>query len=160
MMDLRRRLMMGMTSGVYKKIYSTEITANVTSTTPVVITTLSLPASAYTSDKIVFVKIRDKSGRREGYLIGTDNIIINERPANGQASKLTALSRAVYKVDSNNKTTFIFDTYGIYVSALSANGSMDIFGRYGETRTGTINGTYTIDVYLLDWPNDESPFVQ
>ena len=113
-MELRRGLMIGMSKGIYKKIYSAEITANITSSTPVAITTLSLPTSAYTSGKMLFVKIRDKAGRRDGYLIGTDNILINPYPSNGVTTKLTSISRALYRADADNKTNFIFDTYGIY----------------------------------------------
>lgn len=148
---------MGIGLSVYRRIYHGEITANVTSTSPINVANISIGSEAFTSDKLVYIKIRDKAGKRNGYLLGTDTIFANVYPANGTTTAVTSSARLVMTYD-NDTFGFWWDSFGLYGGSISSTGELKISGRYSETRTKTIDGTYTVDVYLLDYPENDCPF--
>lgn len=162
-MDLMevRRTMMGVIAGMagssYKKIHTEEVAITATNTTAENAATLHIPATAYSSDKIVYVKVRDKVGKRNGYFYGCDTYIFNPFPANG-ATSVTATAPNVAYTYTGDKYGTTFAQQGIFAYSLNKDGELIIRKRYSSTYTGTIDSTYVIDVYLLEWPNDESPF--
>ena len=156
-MQLRRGLMMGMVQSIYKRIYHGEITANITSTSQINVATINLGSEAFTSNKLVYVKIRDKAGKRNGYMIGTDTIFANSSPANGVTISIATAARLVMKYN-NDTFGMMWDSFGLYAGSISSSGELKISGRYTESRTATIDGTYTVDVYLLDYPENDCPF--
>ena len=147
-----------MVQSVYKRIYHGEITTSVTSETAIPVATINVGSEAYTSTKLVYVKVRDKAGKRNGYLTGTDTIFSNPYQANGVTTLLNNTSARLCVFYNDDKFTMIWDRYGLFASSLNAKGELKIFGRYADTRTKTIDGTYTIDVYLLDYPDNDSMF--
>ena len=138
--------MAAMTKGVYKKLYSGEITCSTTDTNITTIATITVDG-AYRTDKLIYCRIRDKAGKRNGYFYGTDNF----------CSKAATLTGFVYKCD-NDATVVNATTSGIYVRALGTDGKITIASRYNSLYTTTIDGTYTIEIYALDWPDDTSPY--
>lgn len=133
-------------------IASTEVDANITTSSVTTVTTLDVGSSAYTKDKILWVHIRDKAGPRSGYFYGTDAFFINANKANNTTSVFNAPSGWVCKY-SGTKYSASTGQYGVYGSQISDSGILTIRGRYNSSYTGTINGTYIIDVYLLELPS-------
>ena len=49
--------------------------------------------------------------------------------------------------------------YGIYPYSLSTDGVLTLYRRYNSTYSTTINGTYTVRVYRLDYaPTQGNPY--
>ena len=145
LMDIRRGLMMGMEKGIYKKIYSGEIQCSTNNTNLTNIATITVDG-AYTDREIIYTKIRNKAGKQDGYHYGNDCFTVK-----GQIGGVY-----VYKYDGS--ITVLGTSFGVYVRSINQNGTMTIAARYNQTYTSTIDGTYTIEVYTLNWPNDDTPF--
>ena len=137
---------MGMAKGVYKKIYTGEVTCATTDSTITTIATVTVDG-AYRSDKLLFFRLRDKAGKRNGYFYGTDCI----------CAKGTVLGHLVYKGENDDIKCYA-TTSGIYMRGVNANGTITIASRYVELYTSIIDGTYLFEVYTLDWPDNVSPF--
>ena len=111
----------------------------------------------WTSDKIVYVRIRDTAGKRAGYFYGSDNFFINNNPVNGVTSATfeNGMRQCLFQ-----KTDGTFGTYGasnaagygVFASIVYGNGSIKIRKRYNSSNSLNINGTYKVEVYLLDPP--------
>lgn len=146
--------------GGYTLLASQDFEVNTTSTSDVDVGTMNLGSSAYTSDKILYVKIRDKAGARASHYIGTDAIMINPYPTRGGTSNLTAYAELVSYLNSSNnyQTTATTTGYGLKGTSLTEAGVLTIKARYNSTY-GAIDGTYNVSVYLLDYaPNQGNPF--
>lgn len=135
----------------WTKISSTELTVNTTSTSAASAGTIALGSSAYTKDKIIYVRIRDKSGKRNGYFYGSDTFFMNWQNANGSTTTLSVVAQEYYRYN-NNALTGAAGAYGVYGYSLNSSGTLTIRRRYNSTNTLTINSTYTIDVYELTPP--------
>ena len=62
---------------------------------------------------------------------------------------------------ANTTTNTYPQVYGVYPTHLYDDGSIQFMARYSSstaTRTQTIDGTFSVDVYLLDWPCGASPY--
>ena len=57
-----------------------------------------------------------------------------------------------------NKWHFTTTKYGIYADTVTKEGVLTIKHKYNSTIAATINGTYTIGVYLLDYAPGGNPF--
>jgi hypothetical protein len=159
-MSLRRGLMMGMAGSrsVYEKKATAEFTVNTDSTSTISVGTISAPAECYTSGKMLYVRIRDKAGKRNGHYLGQDGFIANPFPKNGQTNTLAFGNTITYQYDSEGKFVVSKTAFGVYPSGIQPSGLISISARYNSTYTGTINGTFSVDVYLLDWPDGITPF--
>ena len=146
----------------YTKLGSHEFTINQTSTsaTSIGAFTITPATDIWTSEKIIFISIRDKAGKRNGYFLGTDNLIMNQHPANGSSDgAVTNIARMLYKVEVDGSyATYANGTYGVYVYDINSTGRIRVYARYNGTNSLTINGTFVVDVYALDYP-DVSPYI-
>ena len=152
----------------YTLIGTEEVTANTTSTTAAKITTIQFDSELYTADAFIYVKIRDKAGKRSGYFYGSDTFYLNVYAAKKASSSLTSVAPIIlYSFDSNGNIKMSPTTnnsmynnassaYGVYAQALTASYGINIYQKYSST-SGTINGTYKVEVYFLKWPDNASP---
>lgn len=142
---------------------STELTVNTTSTSAASAGTVSAGTDAWTKDKIIYVRIRDKAGKRAGYFYGSDAYFINFQAANESTTTLTQAAKLIHRYSSSNAwTTYCTGTtagYGVYGYSITSDGTVNIYHRYNSTYSLTIDGTYTVEVYSLDFPDLISPFV-
>lgn len=148
----------------YKLIASTSYTVSTTSTSAATVATWNFgDSSIWTSDKLVMVTIRDHAGPRNGYFYGTDVFFTNYLPANGSTtSSLSAGTFGmIYRVSTSGTfaTRYAYGTtgYGVYADTIYSNGRIRIRSRYNSTYSLTIDGTYDVKAYLLDWP-DGTPY--
>ena len=131
---------------------TTELAVNTTSTSAASAGTVALGSGHFTKDKIIYVRIRDKSGKRNGYFYGSDSFFMNWRNANGSTSTLSACAQEYYRCNSDGTLTGTSGAYGVYGYSLTTDGTLTIRRRYNSTNTLTINSTYLIDVYELTPP--------
>lgn len=145
----------------FTELYSGEITDSYSSTTAATLTTISLGSSAYTADGILYVQVRDKAGKRDGYFYGTDSFIYNRNPivspstaatiSNNESGGLTITFRT--SASSHNIASYSnYVGYGIYPYSIATDGVLTMRHRYNSSYSLTINGTFSIKVYLVTGP--------
>lgn len=144
-------------SSAWTKVAETSYYASTTSTTSATVDTWETGHNEiWTSDKIVYVRIRDTVGKRVGYFYGTDTFFINPFIKNGSSTTSTQsrIISAIWSVNSNSLYNFRYGynstSYGVYPDYFFANGDIRISKRYNSTYTLTIDSTYKVEVYLLD----------
>ena len=154
----------------YKLIASTTYQVNTTSTTSINVGTFSTgDTSIWTSDKMVYVKIRHHNGRQNGYYFGSDCIFSINAPGNNLTATESYLmyGTSYYQNSAGNLINYNLQRvtesaavqgYGVYATKVHSNGDIEIYARYSSAYTLTINGTFYVDVYLLDWPGGIGPF--
>lgn len=141
---------------------SQDYTLSYTSTTAAQRVEFAALPGAFTSDKILYVKVRDKAGSRSGYFVGSDTIFFNLNAFNGTAGAYTSSFKLVTRKDSSGiKTNYSTGTtgYGLYGYSVTSSGIVRLYARYSSSYSLTIDGTYNIEVYLLDYaPSTGNPF--
>lgn len=144
----------------YVKLAEQELTLNVTSTSQANYGTITIsPASdVYTDDYYILVTIRDKAGARAGYFLGTDNLYANFSAANGSTTALSAAARLIHSVESNGNYNTGSGAYGVYSTSITSAGVITIAARYNATYSKTINGTYKVEVWALQYAPNANPF--
>lgn len=112
----------------------------------------------WTSDKIVYIRIRDTAGKRNGYFYGSDTFFMNMYPVNGSTptNAASGIITNIWNVNSNGvygqRYGYGNTGYGVFACLVYRDGKIDIRKRYSSTYSLTINGTYKVEVYLLDPP--------
>lgn len=96
-------------------------------------------------------QIRRKGGPVSGKYNGSDVFILNV-PNN------TPRMFTFYYGNSTGGAGSNTSAYGYYASAVTADGEVTLTRRYTGTYTGDMAGTYTIEVYLLDYVPGGNPF--
>lgn len=104
------------------------------------------------------VRVRDQAGKRAGYFYGHDTYFTNFQIANGATSTLTAAAHMTYADTSAGKWYEYSGQYGVYGYSISSAGVVTIRRRYNSTYSLTINGTYDVEVWALDYPDGKSVF--
>jgi hypothetical protein len=153
----------------YTLVGTYEISASTTSTSATLIDTIQLDDTIYTADALIYIKVRDKAGKRANYFYGTDNFFLNTYAGKGVANSLITMGMGViYSFDGNggiktnpNSSGYFTSTnvsrYGVFPYSITKSYGLGMYARYSSNTTGTINGTYTVEVYLLGWPDNASP---
>ena len=149
-------LSQGALSPAYTLLATAEYSVNTTSTTAASAGTIALGSSVFTSNKILYVKVRDKAGPRSGYFVGTDSYLFNFNKASSSNTTVTAKAILTHRRASGGAfTTYVSASgtvgYGVYPYSLDSSGNLIIYKRYNSTYTPTLNGTYVVEVYLLDY---------
>ena len=144
-------------SSSWTKVAETSYQVSTTSTSVATVATWKTgDSSIWTSDKWVYVRTRDTEGKRNGYFYGTDTFFYNVNPINdtAQTSVVSALritkryeANLVYTIATNGTTG-----YGVYPDTIYNNGNIRIRKRYNSNSSLTVDGTYKVEVYLLDPP--------
>ena len=135
---------------------SYQVSVSTTNTSATVVDTLATGHSEiWSSDKIVYVRVRDTAGKRNGYFYGSDNFFINPYLKNGAATSNSAIAaKYIHRCGTNGKYDVYAlgsnSGYGVYLLAVYSDGQIRIGARYSSTYSLTINGTYKVEVYLLD----------
>ena len=144
-------------SSSWTKVAETSYQVSTTSTSAATVATWETgDSSIWTSDKWVYVRTRDTEGKRNGYFYGTDTFFYNVNPINNtyltsvvSALRITKryMNDLVYTTATNGQTG-----YGVYPDTIYNNGNIRIRKRYNSNSSFTVDGTYKVEVYLLDPP--------
>ena len=139
--------------GTYTLLGYDEFEVSTDSTSEISVGSISAGEDLISKDKIIFVKIYDKAGKRNGHFYMSSAWMQTPTPI--ESSRGTFGRNGVYLTST---TVASFTTKnGVYASDVSANGDVSIKAKYSAS-TGTIDGTFAVEVYAIDWPNNESPF--
>lgn len=130
---------------------TTELTVSTTSTSAASAGTISIGSAYYTKNYIIYVRIRDKSGKRNGYFYGSDSYFMNWQNANESTTTLSVCGQVYYRYN-NDALTGASGAYGVYGYSISSGGTLTIRRRYNSSNTLTINSTYLVDVYYITPP--------
>lgn len=144
-------------SSSWIKVAETSYQVSTTSTSVATVATWETgDSSIWTSDKWVYVRTRDTEGKRNGYFYGTDTFFYNVNPINDTA--LTSVASAI-RITKRYKDDLVYTTatngstgYGVYPETIYNNGNIRIRKRYNPSSSFTVDGTYKVEVYLLDPP--------
>lgn len=146
----------------WKLLKTAEYTVNTEQTSAAIVGKLSKIVGLNDKDKIIYVRIRDKAGKRPGYFFGSDCFFINWKVANGDtAADLIYAGRIIHSYTSEGKWyQFVgatSDGYGVYAYSISGK-VLKIYRRYNSNYSLKIDGTYTVEVYSLNYPDGISPY--
>lgn len=142
----------------YTLIDSMEVEVSTTSTSVIDIDTYTLTRTN-PSGEILYIQVRDKAGKRNGYFLGFDYYLT--QPVGGSQSNNYRQQYCYVTGSSGSVTVTSTSNYGVFPSLSTISGSSYEFGikaRYHATYSTTIDGTYSIKVYSLKWPDNTSPF--
>lgn len=142
----------------WTKLGETNITTASTSTSNANIGSVSCGSAASTKDKIIYVRVRDTAGPRAGYFLGSDTFFVNTNKANGSTSAMSTAARLIHRYTTSSQYGAYSGTYGVYAYSITNAGTVNIYRRYNSTNSLTIDGTYHVEVYSLDYPDGESVF--
>lgn len=148
-------------SGSYTLLATEEYQVKTTSSGVSQIAYINIGTEGITKDKILYVRIRDKAGKRPGYFLGTDSFYINHRKANGSSTSTNSAGKILLRYsDSNQYGIYCFGSsgYGVFPGSLEQDGRLEICSAYDSFYSLKVDGTYKVDVYLLDFPDGVSPF--
>lgn len=149
-------------SSSWTLVASTSYQVSTTSTSAATVATWATGHSEiWTADKIVYVRIRDTAGKRAGYFYGTDtffsNYTMKNHPEYTNVSERNGSVRNIFSCNSSGDYTWRYGYsstgYGVYVEYFSDNGDITVCSRYNSNYSRTINGTYSVEVYLLAPPS-------
>lgn len=141
----------------WKLLGKTTLTVSTTSTSAATAGSITLP-QAWTKSKIIYVRIRGQAGKRAGYFYGHDTYFTNLNIANGSTSSLSTAARMIYAYTSDGNWYEYSSSYGVYGYSISSAGVVTIRRRYNSTYSLTINDTFDVEVWALDFPDGKSPF--
>ncbi len=145
----------------YTLLGSKELTVNTTSTSSTAISggEFSVNRTSNTA-KILYIQVRDKAGKRNGYFFGSDTFWY--QPVGGATTNSYRMCTVIATNSSGKVECTSTSQYGIYPSSppTFSDGSVTVkmYSRYNSNYSRTINGTYVVKVYDLAWPDNVTPF--
>ncbi len=142
----------------WTKLHSEEITTSTTSTSAASVKSITGITGAWDGKKIIYCRIRDKAGKRAGYFYGSDTFWINANIANGSTSAYSTAARMILRYSTSSQWGAYSGGYGVYGYDVNSAGRVRIYQRYSSSYSLTINGTYIVEIYSLDWPDKVNPF--
>lgn len=161
-MEVADQIVVNPPAELYTKLAEAEFTVNTTTGVMVGNVMVDPASDVWTSAKMIYIRVRDKAGKRNGYFLGTDTFFANPIPANEDAQTATPSSalRYTYTYDNDQFAAVPGSSaYGVYAYDINNSGRVRIYARYNATGSLTIDGTYKIEVYALKYPDNVSPFV-
>lgn len=144
----------------WTKVYSGEVTDNYSGTTGAALTTINLGDLQITEQQLLVVIVKDKAGLSDGKYFGSVCFVF---PKISNVNWLCSAGCCYRGSGSSQDGSLIYSTgsnaYGIYPTEfLASTNTLSLSHKYSGTKTGTIDGTYTIEVYLLDYAPNGNPF--
>lgn len=133
-------------------IATAEMTVNTTSTQAASAGTISCGSTIVDKESIIYVRIRDKAGKRAGYFAGSDAYFMNYNKANGSTSAFAVPAVLCYRYTTASAWAGTAGQYGVYGYSISNTGVLTVRRRYNSNYSLTINSTYTVDVFKLTYP--------
>ena len=138
----------------WTKVAETSYQVNTTSTSQITVAKLweTGHSEIWTSNTFVYVRIRDTAGKRADYFYGSDQFFIVTPNASGISTTASGRFYIRYHPSEGYLASATSGTtgYGVYADTLYSDGSIRVRARYSSGVSLTINGTYKVEVYLLD----------
>ena len=155
-MDLIREALLGGSGGGggggdAVLVYKGEVECSTTSTTATLVKTVTPEESILDKDALVYIVIKDKAGKRNGYFYKYFYFGFCNQQANGNAGAPTYIN-CLMSINNNLYSMQTNSLYGIYPSVINS-GDVQIYERYGANSSRTIDGTYVIEIYKMQLPD-------
>ncbi len=136
----------------WTKVAETTYTVSTTSTSASIVATWETGESAiWTSEKFVYVRIRDTAGARAGYFYGSDQFFVINSTS---STSITVSGRFYIRYSTVTTHTTAASNgitgYGVFADTIYSDGRIRIRSRYDSSSSLTIDGTYKVEAYLLD----------
>ena len=139
-------------NSVWKKIASAEFDVTTDSTTASKVGDIEY-TEELTKDDLVFVHVRDKAGKTDGVFYGNDAFIMLVGLANGSTGSDNRIMCGTLKTNDSGAYSMNYTPNGVYASAINpGTKKITISAKYNSSYTGTIDGTYVVEVYKLTMP--------
>ena len=123
----------GTATGSWKLIGSEEFEVSTTQTSASNVGDIYVDSSYITKDKILYVRVRDEAGKRNGYFTGSDCFFVNFQKANDSTNELSVGGRIITRyLNDNTYNQYIganSNGYGVYASSIFSNGRINISKR-------------------------------
>lgn len=134
----------------YTLLSSEEVEISENATTETSVKSITVNGTDWKDKGFLMVVIRDKNGAERDHFYWSIVVV----PIAGSTSVMR-MSGRFDGASQNPPTTTFISAYGVYVksigAALNGNITFNIYSRYSSTTSGSIIGTYTVDVYLCDY---------
>lgn len=131
----------------WTKVAETSYQVSTTSTSASTVATWATGHSEiWTTEKILYVRIRDTAGKRAGYFYGSDNFFTGVFLGTSNSG----VRFSIYYDNSGAYGKSGTSGYGVYADTVYSDGRLRISQRYHSRNSLTIDGTYKVEVYLLD----------
>ena len=134
---------------------------NTTSTSETDVGTIEIPSAKYaalTKNDIVWVHVRDKAGKRDGYYYGEDQFYAFYRHANNQSTNAEDIKATIAISANGTLYALVASYYGIYTTKIGVDGIVTVKVKYQSANSRTIDGTFKVDVYKLTPPDGMTMF--
>jgi hypothetical protein len=149
---------------IYELIGEGEYPVSTTSTSETVVGDLNLTKNVDDVTGYLYIRIRDKAGKRAGYFYGMDAWVYNMIGESGLTGAISFIPKCLYAYDANMRlrgynTSSAYTVnggQGVYVkSIVRSTNYIRIAAKYSSTTsgTGTIDGTFLVQVYAVKYPN-------
>lgn len=152
----------GSSSSNVTLIASTELEVSTSSTSQTSLGNVTGTENARTANAIVYVRVRDKAGKRQGYFYGSDTFFLEAYVANGVTTAENRGVKTMLTYNSSSQFVPYLSTgtsgYGVFPNSIYSQGNIAMYARYDATYSGTIDGTYAVDVFLIETPDNITPF--
>lgn len=147
---------------IYELIGEGEYQVSTTSTSETAIGDLNLTKNVDDVTGYLYIRIRDKAGKRAGYFYGMDAWVHNMVVESGSIGAIMYIPKCLYAYDANMKLRGVSNSspytpsggQGVFAKTiLRTTNAVKIVAKYSSTVTGTIDGTYLVQVYAVKYPN-------
>ena len=144
---------------VWTKIASDEIEVSTDSTTQASAGEIEIPD--FDHNKILWVRIRDKAGPRNGYFYGSDAFFLDYWAANGGTTSGGAIKGLICLGVNDSGDYTGASSVGVWPYSIKTTDpkKITLYKKYAAS-TGTVDGTYSVDVYTITPPEDAPIFEQ
>lgn len=151
----------GASAGSWHKVAEETYQVTTSSSTAETVATLITDTSIWSVNKWIYIRVRDVSGKRLGYFYGSDNVFMPSAILNdGALTSSSMATRFVWRYAEDGTLSAYTGGgttgYGVYPDVIYSNGNIRIRKRYSASGSLTVDGTYKVEVYLLD-PADGVP---
>ena len=147
----------------YKLLASRDFFSNTTSASQSKLGVITCNVEDFNASTIIYIRIRDKAGKRNGYFYGCDTFIYNKYQSLSFGQTISVGCVFVMSVENDSTAVLQYGTssgYGVYAYSIDSNGQVTIRHRYSSGSSKTIDGTYKCEVFALNWPDGISPFIE
>ena len=145
-------------SSPWTKLAEQDFTVSTSSTSATDVGTIACGSAAWTKAKMVYVRVRDKAGKRDGYFFGSDSFFAINTSSEGSPCEYCGriIIRASGGLRSYGYSNSNFA--GVVGYSISNTGDVLVKAQYNSNYSKTIDGTFHVEVYTLEWPDNVSPY--
>ena len=137
----------------WTKVAETSYQVSTTSTSVSKVATWATGHSElWTTEKILYVRVRDTAGKRAGYFYGSDNFFTGSFLGTANSDGVRIINYYNSSGAYGKSVSSSITGYGVYADMVYDDGRIRIRSHYSGSSSLTINGTYKVEVYLLDPP--------